>query len=158
MAGRIGELFRRRGGHRVVFEKRGESHATIEFGLLTRSKMVSALTAGPCRAATRARKANSGAAAVTPSFCLGSSSEVGRRCEMPIKRASAKAKPDHVSGQRRKPAKMFRAGLYARVSSNDQQTLAMQSRAMREYAARRGWTIALQVREVNSGAAQREAR
>ncbi len=40
---------------------------------------------------------------------------------------------------------MFRAGLYARVSTNDQQTLAMQNRAMREYAARRGWTIALQV-------------
>jgi resolvase-like protein len=34
----------------------------------------------------------------------------------------------------------------------------MQSRAMREYAARRGWTIALQVREVGSGAAKREAR
>lgn len=54
--------------------------------------------------------------------------------------------------------KMFRAGLYARVSTNDQQTLAMQNRAMREYTARRGWTIALQVREVNSGAARREAR
>ena len=53
---------------------------------------------------------------------------------------------------------MFRAGLYARVSTNDQQTLAMQSRAMREYAARRGWMIVLQVREVNSGAARREAR
>ena len=53
---------------------------------------------------------------------------------------------------------MFRAGLYARVSTNDQQTLAMQNRAMREYAARRGWTIALQVREVNSGAVRREAR
>ena len=53
---------------------------------------------------------------------------------------------------------MFRVGLYARVSSNDQQTLAMQNRAMREYAARRGWTIALRVREVNSGAARREAR
>ena len=53
---------------------------------------------------------------------------------------------------------MFRAGLYARVSTNDQQTLAMQNRAMREYAARRGWTIAMQVREVNSGAAWREAR
>jgi len=53
---------------------------------------------------------------------------------------------------------MLRAGLYARVSTNDQQTLAMQSRAMREYAARRGWTIALQVREVNSGAARRELR
>ena len=53
---------------------------------------------------------------------------------------------------------MFRVGLYARVSTNDQQTLPMQSRAMREYAARRGWTIAAQVREVGSGAAKREAR
>ena len=53
---------------------------------------------------------------------------------------------------------MFRAGLYARVSTNDQQTLAMQSRAMREYAARRGWTIVMQVREVNSGAVWRQAR
>ena len=53
---------------------------------------------------------------------------------------------------------MFRAGLYSRVSTNDQQTLAMQSRAMREYVARRGWTVALQVREVNSGAVRREAR
>jgi DNA invertase Pin-like site-specific DNA recombinase len=33
---------------------------------------------------------------------------------------------------------MFRAGPFARVSTNDQQTLAMQNRAMREYAARRG--------------------
>lgn len=53
---------------------------------------------------------------------------------------------------------MFRAGLYARVSTNDQQTLSMQNRGMREYAARRGWTITLQVHEVNSGAARREAR
>lgn len=34
----------------------------------------------------------------------------------------------------------------------------MQSRAMREYAARRGWAIVLQIREVGSGAAKREAR
>lgn len=53
---------------------------------------------------------------------------------------------------------MFRAGLYARVSTNDQQTLSMQSRAMQEYAARRGWTIAVNVREVGSGATKREAR
>jgi putative DNA-invertase from lambdoid prophage Rac len=53
---------------------------------------------------------------------------------------------------------MLRAGLYARVSTNDQQTLAMQNRAMREYAARRGWAVAMQIREVNSGAAKREAR
>src|SRR5512145_3452944 len=77
---------------------------------------------------------------------------------MPIKWAPAKRKSANVFGHTRRPAKMFRAGLYARVSTNDQQTLAMQNRAMREYAARRGWTIALQVREVNSGAARREAR
>ena len=53
---------------------------------------------------------------------------------------------------------MLRAGLYARVSTTDQQTLGIQNRAMREYAARRGSTIALQVRDVNSGAARREAR
>lgn len=34
----------------------------------------------------------------------------------------------------------------------------MQNRAMREYAARRGWTIAFQVCEANSGAVRREAR
>ena len=77
---------------------------------------------------------------------------------MPINRASENAKSDHVFGQPRKRSKMFRAGLYARVSTNDQQTLTMQNRAMRDYASRRGWTIAVQVREVNSGAARREAR
>jgi putative DNA-invertase from lambdoid prophage Rac len=77
---------------------------------------------------------------------------------MAAKRASPQPKSDNVFGQRRKPAKMLRAGLYARVPTNDQQTLAMQNRAMREYAARRGWVIALQIREVNSGAARREAR
>jgi len=53
---------------------------------------------------------------------------------------------------------MLRVGIYARVSTNDQQTLPMQSRTMREYATRRGWTITTQVREVGSGAAKREAR
>ena len=66
---------------------------------------------------------------------------------MAAKRAFPKAKSDDVFGQARQPPKMFRAGLYARVSTNDQQTLAMQSRAMREYAGRRGWTIAVNVRE-----------
>ncbi|HEX5106254.1 MAG TPA: recombinase family protein [Pirellulaceae bacterium] len=77
---------------------------------------------------------------------------------MSAKRASPKAKSDHVFGQARSGSKMLRAGLYARVSTNDQQALAMQNRAMREYAARRGWMIAMQVREVNSGAMKREAR
>jgi len=77
---------------------------------------------------------------------------------MAAKRAFPKAKSDYVFGQARRPVKMLRASLYARVSTNDQQTLAMQNRAMREYAVRRGWMIALQVREINSGAAKREAR
>src|ERR1051326_2774066 len=77
---------------------------------------------------------------------------------MPRTRASQKAKSEYVFGQARRPAKMLRAGLYARVSTNDQQTLPMQGRAMREYAARRGWTVTVQVREVGSGAVKREAR
>src|SRR5258705_1438612 len=77
---------------------------------------------------------------------------------MLIKRAFPKSKSDNVFGQSRRPTKMFRAGLYARVSTNDQQTLPMQSRAMRDYAIRRGWTVAVQIREVGSGAVRREAR
>jgi Resolvase, N terminal domain len=52
----------------------------------------------------------------------------------------------------------LRVGLYARVSTHDQQTLPLQIRAMREYAAKRGWTIAAQIKEIGSGAAQRERR
>jgi putative DNA-invertase from lambdoid prophage Rac len=77
---------------------------------------------------------------------------------MPVKRSSHQAKSGDVFGRRRKLPKTFRAGLYARVSTIDQQTLPMQIRSMREYALRRGWTVALQVREVGSGASQREAR
>ena len=74
--------------------------------------------------------------------------------EMPKKQAYPKAKSGNVFGHARRTAKMLRAGLYARVSTDDQQTLAMQNRAMREYAARRGWTVDLQGREVTSGAAR----
>jgi putative DNA-invertase from lambdoid prophage Rac len=77
---------------------------------------------------------------------------------MPIKWSSRKAKSGDVFGQPRRRPKMLRAGLYARVSTNDQQTLPMQIRALREYAARRGWTIAMQTREVGAGAAQRRFR
>src|SRR5450631_4173093 len=52
----------------------------------------------------------------------------------------------------------LRVGLYARVSTHDQQTLPLQIRAMREYAAKRGWTIVAQMKEVGSGAAQRDLR
>src|SRR5436309_10597616 len=78
--------------------------------------------------------------------------------EVSAKLASEKAKSPTVFGQARKPAKMFRAALYARVSTNDQQTIPLQMRALREYAARRGWTIALQVKEIGSGASQRQLR
>jgi DNA invertase Pin-like site-specific DNA recombinase len=77
---------------------------------------------------------------------------------MPAKRASEKEKSQNVFGQRQKQPKMFRAGLYARVSSSDQQTIPLQVRALREYAVRRAWTIVLQVKEVGSGVAQRQLR
>src|ERR1035437_9766292 len=77
---------------------------------------------------------------------------------MPAKQASKSAKSRRVFGHARKPVKMFRAGLYARVSTNDQQTIPLQIRALREYAGRRGWAIALQVKEVGSGASQRQLR
>ena len=78
--------------------------------------------------------------------------------EVSAKLAAEKAKSRRVFGQARKPAKVFRAGIYARVSTNDQQTIPLQIRALREYAVRRGWTIALQVKEVGSGASQRQLR
>src|SRR6266481_3252655 len=59
---------------------------------------------------------------------------------MPAKQAFPKAKSGNVFGHVRKQQKTFRAGLYARVSVNDQQTLAMRSRAMREYTSRCGKT------------------
>jgi putative DNA-invertase from lambdoid prophage Rac len=74
------------------------------------------------------------------------------------KQASETAKSTRVFGQGQKSAKMFRVGLYARVSTHDQQTLPLQMRAMREYAAKRGWTVAAQIKEVGSGAAARELR
>src|ERR1017187_1342492 len=74
------------------------------------------------------------------------------------KRTSDEAKSRRVFGHARKQPKMFRAGLYTRVSTNDQQTIPLQIRALREYAARRGSTIALQVKEVGFGASQRQLR
>ena len=77
---------------------------------------------------------------------------------MAAKRASDTAKSKRVLGQSRNTGKMFRAGLYARVSTHDQQTLPLQVRDMREYATKRGWTIAAQIKEVGSGAAERGLR
>ena len=78
---------------------------------------------------------------------------------MAVKRASRKRKSPGVFGHPSRRAKTpFRAGLYARVSTQDQQTIPMQTRALQEYATRRGWTIALQAKEIGSGASQRERR
>jgi putative DNA-invertase from lambdoid prophage Rac len=54
--------------------------------------------------------------------------------------------------------KTLRAGLYARVSTHDQQTLPMQLTAMREYARKRGWAIAVEIKDVGSGASLRQKR
>ena len=78
--------------------------------------------------------------------------------EVLVKQESGIRKSGKVFGQGQIAAKTIRVGLYARVSTQDQQTLPMQNRAIREYAARRGWTIAMQVKEVGSGAAQRQMR
>ena len=53
---------------------------------------------------------------------------------------------------------MFRAGLYARVSTFDQQTFLLQSRAMREECRPARLDIAVNVREVGSGAANESSR
>lgn len=46
----------------------------------------------------------------------------------------------------------LRAGLYARVSTHDQQTLPMQLKALRQYAKQRGLTVVSEVKEIASGA------
>jgi putative DNA-invertase from lambdoid prophage Rac len=47
----------------------------------------------------------------------------------------------------------MRVGLYARVSTHDQQTLLLQVQALQEYARSRGWTVVRVVEEIASGAA-----
>ena len=71
---------------------------------------------------------------------------------MARKQAFPKTKSRRVFGH------PFRVGLYARVSTHDQQTLPLQLHAMRDFAAKRNWTIAVQIKEVGSGASERELR
>jgi DNA invertase Pin-like site-specific DNA recombinase len=82
----------------------------------------------------------------------------GEHLEMPVKQGAGFEKSGKGFGQGQKTAKMIRASLYARISTQDQQTLPMLNRAMREYAARRGWMIAMQMKEVGSGAIQSQLR
>ena len=71
---------------------------------------------------------------------------------MPRKQAFPKAPSNRVFGH------PLRVGLYARVSTHDQQTLPLQIHAMRDFAAKRNWIITVQIKEVGSGAQQRELR
>ena len=52
----------------------------------------------------------------------------------------------------------MRAALYARVSTHDQQTLAIQRDAMHEFATRRGWAIIDTVAEIASDAKDRRPK
>ncbi|MDQ5938179.1 MAG: hypothetical protein QG574_5542 [Cyanobacteriota bacterium erpe_2018_sw_21hr_WHONDRS-SW48-000092_B_bin.40] len=52
----------------------------------------------------------------------------------------------------------MRIGIYARVSTQDQQTLPLQMEAMRKYAASRSWTVICEVQDIRSGVAERKNR
>jgi len=52
----------------------------------------------------------------------------------------------------------MRMGLYARVSTQDQQTLALQRDAMAVYVQQRGWSIVLTIEETSSGASEHRHR
>lgn len=52
----------------------------------------------------------------------------------------------------------MRVGIYARVSTHDQQTLPMQLEKTREYVQNRGWTLTAEFKEVGSGAKVRPKR
>ena len=52
----------------------------------------------------------------------------------------------------------LRVGLYARISTHDQQTLPLQVKAMRQYARRRNWKVVKTVEDVGCGAGERPQR
>lgn len=52
----------------------------------------------------------------------------------------------------------IRVGFYARISTNDQQTLSLQIKAMQEYTRKRGWQPTIEIKEVGSGSINRPKR
>lgn len=52
----------------------------------------------------------------------------------------------------------MRTGIYARVSTHDQQTLPMQIEKMREYIKNRKWNLTVEFEEIGSGAKTRPKR
>jgi putative DNA-invertase from lambdoid prophage Rac len=55
-------------------------------------------------------------------------------------------------------ASCMRVGIYARVSTHDQQTLPMQLKRMKEYIKNRKWKLTVEFQEVGSGAKTRPKR
>lgn len=52
----------------------------------------------------------------------------------------------------------MKVGIYARVSTHDQQTLKLQLQAMRKYAKSRKWKVSLEIKDIGSGASERPKR
>jgi putative DNA-invertase from lambdoid prophage Rac len=52
----------------------------------------------------------------------------------------------------------MKAGIYARISTHDQQTLDMQIDAMKKYAKAREWKVEIEITEIASGAKDRPKR
>jgi DNA invertase Pin-like site-specific DNA recombinase len=52
----------------------------------------------------------------------------------------------------------MKVGIYARVSTQDQQTLPLQIKDLREYAKRRKWKVEIEISDVASGAKRRPKR
>jgi putative DNA-invertase from lambdoid prophage Rac len=71
------------------------------------------------------------------------------------KQGFTKVRQKRVFGQGNSGA---RVGLYARVSTHDQQTLPLQLSAMREHAEHRGWTVVMTVEDIGSGVRDRPKR
>ena len=53
---------------------------------------------------------------------------------------------------------LVRIAIYARVSTQDQQTLPLQIEAMRKYAESRNWKIVQEVQDIRSGVSERKNR
>lgn len=51
-----------------------------------------------------------------------------------------------------------KVGIYARVSTSDQQTLTLQLEAMQTYLTQRGWTLVKEIAEIESGVKARPQR
>lgn len=52
----------------------------------------------------------------------------------------------------------MRVAIYARVSTNDQNTIPMQIKKCREYAKARNWNVICVMKDIGSGASQRPQR